>query len=109
MGIKPSGLGDRLKSRQKDELAEEGERWPFEVGGERGVDFDFEAREVAMLDLGRWPLDRRRAARGMGLRLRALARARLGSNASPSSSIPSSIGCGEVARFAAAERVIGAK
>lgn len=53
MGINPSGLGDRLKSRQKDELAEEGERWPFVVGGERGVGFDFEAREVGRLDLGR--------------------------------------------------------
>lgn len=79
------------------------------MGGEETLDFDFEAREVGMFDFGRWPLDRRRLARAIGLRLRALARARLGSEASPSSSIPSSIGCGEVARFAAAERVMGAK
>ena len=109
MGIKPSGLGDRLKSRQNDVRAEEGDRWPFELGGDAGSGFDFAVREVGILVFGRKPLDRRRLARVFGLRLRDLARARLGSEASPSSSSPSWIDWGEVVRFAALEWVIGAK
>ena len=35
MGMRPSGLGERLKSRQYEDVAgaaEEGERWPLVVG-----------------------------------------------------------------------------
>jgi hypothetical protein len=122
MGMRPSGLGLRLKSRQDQPPVEEGvgmERWPS----------GFEEEEE-----GRWPLlgpapageglrpfavvvlaveedlrvvSLRRVRVSIGLRLRLRARWRSGLSSSSSSS---GAGCGVAAsRLRAAERVVGPK
>lgn len=101
MGIRPKGLGLRLKSRQfhPGVVALEGDKCPFDIGGGAGVrGGGLAAAGLAFRDL-------------MGLLLFALARlsSGLSSETLSSASTSSPIGAGDATRLLAADLVVGPK